>query len=170
MALVVAQLAGRIALSGSSYQWASRLADPKFGWGFGWLTFCYLAIAVVAIDDALASQAFMPLAGMRPDEDTARVITLVVLLVQAVLAVASTRLVSLINTAAVGLELALVVIMAVALVIAAAVTGNGSVGNLTSRGITEDAPHYFAVGGGLMIAMIMGLATLVGFDSAANLA
>src|SRR6476660_8378990 len=47
VALMVAQLAGRIALSGSSYQWASRLADPKVGWGFGWLTFCYLAIAVV---------------------------------------------------------------------------------------------------------------------------
>ena len=86
VALVIAQFAARISLSGSSYQWASRLANPKIGWGFGWLTFCYLAIAVVAVDNALASQAFMPLFGMEPDEDTARVITLVVLLVQAVLA------------------------------------------------------------------------------------
>jgi len=31
VALVVAQLAGRIALSGSSYQWASRPADPRVG-------------------------------------------------------------------------------------------------------------------------------------------
>ncbi len=69
-----------------------------------------------------------------------------------------------------GLELALVVVVAVALVIAVLVTGDGAVGNLTSRGVTENAPDYFAVGGGLMIAMIMGLATLVGFDSAANLA
>ena len=38
VALVVAQFAARIALSGSSYQWASRLANPKIGWGFGWLT------------------------------------------------------------------------------------------------------------------------------------
>nr|WP_237497883.1 hypothetical protein [Streptomyces sp. SID8377] len=59
VALMVAQLAGRIALSGSSYQWASRLADPKAGCGLGWLTFCYLAIAVVAIDNTLASQAFI---------------------------------------------------------------------------------------------------------------
>uniref|UniRef100_A0AAU2K3W1 Amino acid permease n=1 Tax=Streptomyces sp. NBC_00049 TaxID=2903617 RepID=A0AAU2K3W1_9ACTN len=170
VALVVAQFAARIPLSGSSYQWASRLASPKIGWWFGWLTFCYLAIGVVAVDNALASQAFMPLAGMEPDEDTARLITLVVLLVQTVLAVASTRLVSLINTVAVGLELALVVVVAVALVIAVAVTGNGSAGNLTSRGVVENAPDYFAVGGGVMLAMIMGLATLVGFDSAANLA
>ncbi|MEU0397603.1 amino acid permease [Streptomyces sp. NPDC006208] len=170
VALVVAQFAARIPLSGSSYQWASRLANPKVGWGFGWLTFCYLAVAVVASDNALASQALMPLAGIEPDEGTARLITIVVLLVQAVLAVASTRIVSWINSAAVGLELALVVVVAIALAIAVALTDNGAVGNLTSRGVTENAPDYFAVGGGLMIAMIMGLATLVGFDSAANLA
>ena len=63
MALVVAQFAARIALSGSSYQWASRLANPKIGWLFGWLTFWYLATGVVAMDNALASQAFMPLVG-----------------------------------------------------------------------------------------------------------
>ncbi|MGW1544402.1 APC family permease [Streptomyces sp. NPDC002309] len=170
VALVVAQLAARIPLSGSSYQWASRLANPKVGWGFGWLTFCYLAIAVVAADNALASQAFMPLVGLEPDEDTARLITVVVLFVQAVLAVASTRIVSLINSAAVGLELALVVAVAIALIIAVGITGDGAAGNLVSRGVANNAPDYFAVGGGLMIAMIMGLATLVGFDSAANLA
>ncbi|MEU6402327.1 APC family permease [Streptomyces sp. NPDC046985] len=170
VALVVAQLAGRIPLSGSSYQWASRLANPKIGWGFGWLTFCYLAIAVAAIDNALASQAFMPLAGMAPDEGAARTITLAVLLAQAVLVVASTRLVSLINSCAVGLELVLVVAVALALAVAVAVTGRGAVGNLASRGVTGNSADYFGVGGGLMIAMIMGLATLVGFDSAANLA
>ena len=31
VALVVAQFAARIALSGSSYQWASRLASPRIG-------------------------------------------------------------------------------------------------------------------------------------------
>src|SRR6476659_5932371 len=67
VALVIAQFAARISLSGSSYQWASRLASPKIGWGFGWLTFCYLVIAVVAVDFALTSQAFMPLVGLEPD-------------------------------------------------------------------------------------------------------
>lgn len=170
MALVVAQLAGRIALSGSSYQGVSRLANPKIGWGFGWLTFCYPAIGVAAIANALASQAFMPLFGMEPDEGTARLITLAILLVQVVLVVASTRLVSLINSTAVGLELALILLVAPALAIVVVATGRGDIGNLTSRGVTEHTEHYFDVGGGLMVAMIMGLATLVGFDSAANLA
>lgn len=170
VALIMAQFAARIALTGSSYQWASRLANPKIGWWFGWLTFCYLAIAVVAVDNALASQALMPLIGLGPDENTARLITLMVLLIQAVLAIASTRLVAMLNAAAVGVEVAVVAILVVALVIAVAVTGLGSVDNLTSRGTAAGDPGYLGIGGGLMLAMIMGLATLVGFDAAANLA
>ncbi|MFC7642140.1 APC family permease [Streptosporangium lutulentum] len=168
VALIVAQFAARIPLSGSSYQWASRLANPKIGWGFGWLTFCYLAIAVVAVDNALASQAFMPLIGLEPDEGTARLITLVVLLIQVLIAVGSTRIVSLINASAVGLELVLVVVVAIMLFVAVAITGDGAVGNLTSRGVAENASDYFAIGGGLMLAMLIGLATLVGFDAACS--
>src|SRR3954469_11043813 len=170
VALVIAQFAARISLSGSSYQWASLLANPRIGWGFGWLSFCYLAIGVVAVDNALASQAFMPLVGLEPDEDTARVITLVVLLVQAVLAIASTRIVGMLNACAVVVELSIIGVLVIALSIAVVTTGLGSADNLTSRGIAEGRTDYFEVGGGLMLAMIMGLTTLTGFDAAANLA
>jgi amino acid transporter len=168
--LVYAQFAARIPLSGSSYQWASRLANPKIGLGFGWLTVCYLAIAVVAVDNALAETAFMPLFGIQPDEGTARLITVVALLIQVVVVVASTRLASMINSSAVGIELGIVAVLSIVLIIAVAVTGRGSLGNLVSRGVAENSSDYFTVGGGLTDAMIMGLATLVGFDSAANLA
>jgi amino acid transporter len=170
VALVVAQFAARIALSGSSYQWASRLANPKIGWLFGWLTFWYLAIAVVALDNALASQAFMPLVGMQEDEGTARLITVAILILQAVLVIASTRLLGLITSGAVGIELAIVVVLVIALAAVMVFAGSGDLDNLTSRGITAADPNYFAIGGGLMAGMIMGLTTLVGFDSAANLA
>ena len=170
VALVIAQFAARIPLTGSSYQWASRLANPRIGWGFGWLSFCYLGIAVVAAANAMASQAFMPLVGLEPDEETARAITLVVLLVQAAVAIASTRIVGIINTSAVGVEVVIVGLLVIALLIAVAITGLGSVDNLTSRGVAAGKADYFAVGGGLMLAMITGLSTLVGFDAAANLA
>ena len=49
-------------------------------------------------------------------------------------------------------------------------TGGGNLGNLTSRGCHRSTANYFTIGGGLMAGMIMGLTTLVGFDSAANLA
>lgn len=170
VALVVAQFAARIALSGSSYQWASRLANPRVGWLLGWLSFWYLAIAVVAMDNALASQALMPLLGMPDDEQIARLLTVAILVVQAVLVIASTRLLGLITAGAVGVELAIVVVLVLALAGVMVFTGSGDVENLTSRGVTADAPNYFAIGGGLMAGMTMGLTTLVGFDSAANLA
>lgn len=170
VALVVAQFAARIALSGSSYQWASRLANPRVGWLFGWLSFWYLAVGVVAMDNALASQALMPLLGMENDEGTARVITIVIMVVQAVLVIASTRLFGLITAGAVGIELTIVIVLVVALAVVMVFSGTGNVENLTSRGVTADSVDYFAVGGGLMAGMIIGLTTLVGFDSAANLA
>lgn len=170
VALVIAQFAARIPLSGSSYQWGSRLANPKVGWWFGWFNFCTLTAGVVAIDNALAKDALMPMLGMASDERTARIITVVMLIIQAAIAIGSTHLVAMINTSAVGLELALVVVLVIALFVAVAVSGKGSISNLTSRGITEGAPNYFAIGGGLMLATVLGLTTLVGFDAAANLA
>ncbi len=122
------------------------------------------------LDNALASQAFMPLFGLEPDERTARLITLAVLLVQAVLTVASTRIVGIVNSSAVVVEVAIVAVLVIALAVAVTITRQGSVDNLTSRGITAGNADYFALGGGLMLATIMGLATLVGFDAAANLA
>lgn len=170
VALVVAQFAARIALTGSSYQWASRLANPKVGWFFGWLTFWFLATGVVAMNNALASQALMPLLGMAPDENVARLITLALMLTEAILVIASTRLLGMVTSTTVGLELVILVGLIIGLGAVMVFAGTGTVDNLGSRGVAADASNYFAIGGPLMAAMIMGLTTLVGFDSAANLA
>src|SRR5262245_43261841 len=50
VALVYAQFAARIPLSGSSYQWASRLANPKIGWLFGCIEVCRVGLHVDAYD------------------------------------------------------------------------------------------------------------------------
>ena len=150
VALVVAQFAARIALSGSSYQWASRLANPKIGWLFGWLTFWYLATGVVAMDNALASQAFMPLFGMPDSEDTARLITVAILIVQAVLVIASTRLLGLITSSAVGIELAIVVVLVIALGAVMVFTGSGDFEQPHLARYHSGDANYFAIGGGLM--------------------
>jgi amino acid transporter len=134
VALVIAQFAARISLAGSSYQWASRLASPKIGWAFGWLSFCYLAIAVVAVDSAMATTAFMPLFDISASEGTARLITLAVLAVQAVLVAASTRIIGRLNSAAVVVEMGVITVLGIALVVAVVITGHGSAANLTSRG------------------------------------
>jgi amino acid transporter len=170
VALVYAQFAARIPLSGSSYQWASRLANPKIGWMFGWIAVCNVGLGAVGVDNALASQCLMPLFNMTPSEVTARVITVILLAIQAVIVIFSTRIVSWTNSLAVGVELAIVVVLGIALVIAVVLTGHGSTQHLFSQGIAAGAPDYFVLGGGLMAALIMGLSTLVGFDAAANMA
>ena len=146
------------------------MANPKIGWFFGWLSFWFLTTGAVAMANALASQALMPLLGMAPDEDVARMITVAVLVVEAVLVIASTRLLGTITSSAVGLELAIVVVLVIGLGAVMVFTGSGTADNLISRGIAVDAPNYFAIGGGLMAGMIIGLTTLVGFDQAANVA
>jgi amino acid transporter len=170
VALVYAQFAGRIPLSGSSYQWASRLANPKIGWMFGWVTMWNVGISAPAIDNALASQCLMPLFNIAPSEVTARVITVVLLVVQAAIVIMSAKIVGWTNSLAVGVELAIVVLLGIGLVVAVVLTGHGSTQQLFSQGIAAGAPDYFALGGGLMAALIMGLSTLIGFDAAANMA
>ena len=170
VALVFAQFAARIPLSGSSYQWASRLANPKIGWIFGWIAAWNIGLSPVAIDNALATQCLMPLLNMTPSETTGRVITVILLMIQAVLVILSTRIVGWTNSLAVGVELAIVVVLGVGLIVAVVVTGHGTTQNLFSQGIAAGSPNYFALGGGLMAALIMGLSTLVGFEASANMA
>ena len=108
---------------------------------------------------------------MQDDEDTARVITVAILVVQAVLVIASTRLLGLITSGAVGIELAIVVVLVIALAVVMVFSGQRQPRATSPRVASPPTrSNYFAVGGGLMAGMIMGLTTLVGFDSAANLA
>jgi amino acid transporter len=170
VSLVYAQFAARIPLSGSSYQWASRLANPKIGWIFGWIAVWNVGLSPVTIDDALASQCLIPLLNITPSEQTTRVIAVILLVIQAALVIASTRIVGWTNSLSVGVELAIVVVLGIALIAAVVVTGHGSTHNLVSQGIAAGAPNYFGLGGGLTVAVLMGLSTLTGFDAAANMA
>jgi hypothetical protein len=64
----VRAIRGTYPAHGSSYQWASRLANPKVGWLFGWIAIWNLGLSVVAVDNAMASQCLMPLFNMAPSE------------------------------------------------------------------------------------------------------
>jgi amino acid transporter len=169
VALVYAQFSARIPLSGGPYAWASRLASPKIGWAFGWLAVLNVT-GPVTIDNALATQCLMPLFDMVPNETTGRVITVVLVLTQAALAIAATRIVGWVNSLSVAVEIGILFVLGTAFAVAVMMSGDGKVDNLFSRGIAEGDPKYFALGGGLMAATIMGLNTLVGFETASNMA
>ncbi|MGC9666113.1 amino acid permease [Planosporangium sp. 12N6] len=169
VALVYGMLANRIPLSGYSYQWASRLASPVLGWWFGWVSFAFLAIVAVAVDYGLTQVAVFPLLGIEYTAGRGAVVTVIVLLVQMALIIWSTPITTRINNWAVGAEV--LAIIGITVLIAAAVIfgGKGSWGNLGSYGAVP-AHGYYGWLGPFMLSALLGAFTLVGWESAANLA
>jgi len=169
VALVYGMLASKIPLSGYSYQWASRLANPKVGWWFGWVSLAFLSIVTVAVDYGLTQTALLPLLGIGFSPVIAVLTTLVVLVVQAVLIIWSTKITTVLNNIAVWAEVIAMVGLTLGLAVAAAFLGHGTWSNLGSAG-TVAGGGYYAWLGPFMLAALLGAFTIVGFESAANLA
>jgi amino acid transporter len=169
VAMVYAAFAARIPLAGYSYQWASRLASPTVGWWLGWMSVAFLTIVTVSVDYAFVQVAFQPLLGIGYTPLGAAMQTVVVLAVQAGLIVASTMVVTRINNAAVIFEVVGIAELAIVLLSAAFLANRGDWGNLWSTG-TVRAAGWWSWLGPFMLATLLGAYTVVGFESAANLA
>jgi amino acid transporter len=169
VALVYGALSVRVPLSGYSYQWASRLANTHVGWWFGWMSFAFLTIVTVSVDYGLIQVAFQPLIGETFTPTSAALETLVVLALQAALIITSTRVTTRLNNAAVATEIIGIAGLTVLLLIVAAVR---SMGHWSNLGATGAVPHlgYYAWLGPFMLATLLGAYTIVGFESASNLA
>lgn len=169
VALVYGLLASRIPISGFSYQWASRLANPVLGWWFGWASFAFLAIVVVAVDYAFAQVALFPLLGWEYTAASGAETTIAVLIVQMLLIIWSTPILEKINNMAVGAELLAMIGLSLAIGAAVLIFGKGDAANLVSTG-SVSSQHYFGWLGPFMFSALLGAYTLVGWEAAANLA
>ncbi|MDP9905562.1 amino acid permease [Arthrobacter bambusae] len=174
VALIFGSLAARIPVTGYSYQWMSRLANPVLGWIMGWISFTFLAIVVVAVDYTIASTVLPVLLGYEGTLANAWLITSIVLALQALLVAFSTRWTERVNNFAVSAELIGMIMLVVLLIVVGAVAKELNVGNLFSTG-SLPAQDYFSVGsllhvGPWMMGTLLGAFTIVGFESAANLA
>ena len=173
VSLVFAALATRMPLAGYSYQWVSRLANPKVGWLIGWVSFIFLIVDVVAVDYAVAATVLPKLFGYTESAQNAWLATAIVVLVQMLLIVYSTFWSTRINNAAVGTEIVGIVGLTLLLVIVGAVRGMLQPGHVFSTG-SAPAPWFsfgtLTTAGPLMLAFLLGAFTIVGFEAAANLA
>lgn len=170
VAMVFAQLSTHIPLSGSSYQWGSRLANPKIGWGFGWLSFSFFTVAVASVGYAFMTQAFAPLFDLELGSTAIIELTIVLFAVWAIVCISSTQLVAGINRAAVIAEICGVIGISVALIAAVAIFGgDGSLSNVVSKGEIPGG-GYYDYNGPFMLSVLLGAFTLTGFEVAANLA
>ncbi len=169
VAVVYAALAAKIPLSGYSYQWATRLANATVGWWIGWVSFAFLSIVTVSVDYGLVTTAIQPLVGVTTTPGNAALWTVIVLIIQAAMIIASTVTTARVNAAAVVTELGGILGLTIALIIAAAVRHMGHWTNVFSSGTVHAAGYYGRLGP-FMLATLLGAYTIVGFEGASNLA
>ncbi|RKT87108.1 Amino acid transporter [Saccharopolyspora antimicrobica] len=174
VALIFGALAARIPVSGYAYQWISRLANPILGWIMGWVSFTFLGVVVVAVDYTIAATILPVLFQYQGSNENAWAITALVLLLQAILVALSTRATQRVNNVAVTIQLIGMVSLTVLLFVVGGLTGQLDFSTLFSTG---DVPSegYFALGGltsagPWALGFLLGAFTIVGFESAANLA
>jgi len=174
VALIFAALASRIPLAGYSYQWASRLTNPKLGWLIGWVSFMFLIVVTVSVDYSIAQVVLPSLLNYTGTPLNQWIATVVIILIQALLIIFSTRWSTRVNNAAVGTEVVGIVGLTLLLLIVGAVRGLLFPSHLFSMGVVPSAGYFnlgkWNVTGPFMISFLLGAYTIVGFESAANLA
>src|ERR1700744_5647470 len=175
VALNFSTLAARFPISGAIYQWSSRLAGQTFGWFTGWGMIIGQVLTVAAA--AIALQAVLPsiwsgfqVLGGNPSPTSASGAQNAVLLGIILLAVTTTiniigiRLMALISSAGVVLEILGVIALVITL-FAHAKRDPSVVMHATGAAPTPGSPYIWAwLASGLMAAYVM-----VGFDSAGEL-
>jgi amino acid transporter len=166
VALVLAELAGRMPLSGYAFQWTSRLVNSHYGWFTGWAGLMAFTPGFTGLNLGL-SPILLNRIGIGIDTTSIMVTTILLTVSQLVINLAGVRIASRINNiAAYTAELGLSVVLTVILLIVGFVTNPvQSVSFLTTSSVTD---------GGFLTAFLLsgllGIWVLTGFEGAADLA
>jgi urea carboxylase system permease len=178
VALNFSALAARFPISGAIYQWSSRLAGATFGWFTGWIMIIGQILTVAAA--AIALQAVLPSiwtgfqmvggagANSSPTSPTgaqnAVILGVILLVVTTTITSIGVRLMSVVNSTGVVLEI-LGVIAIVIVLFAHTRRSPAVLVHTTGAAPTPGSPYIWAwLASGLMASYVM-----VGFDSAGEL-
>ncbi|EBP9818636.1 amino acid permease [Salmonella enterica] len=174
VALLFGSLSARIPVTGYVYQWMSRLTNPVLGWMMGWLSFTFLIIVTAAVDYTIASTILPVTFGYVATLNNTWGITAVVMVLQAIMIACSTSFTQRFNGIAVTIQLVGMLSLVVLLF------GAGYAHNLLDFSRLFDTgsiarTDYFSLGtlthaGPFVLGTLLGAFTIVGFESAANLA
>jgi urea carboxylase system permease len=173
VALNFSELAARYPISGAIYQWTTRLSNFTVGWFAGWIMI--LAQIVTTAVAAIAMQIVLPpiwsgfqLVGSDSSPTSsdgaanAVLLGVIVLVLTTVINVIGVRLMSVINSAGVTIELAGVCVVVVALFLHA---------HRGASVLTDTGGHGHGTGyiGAFLVSSLMAAYVMVGFDSAGEL-
>jgi amino acid transporter len=170
VAFVLAELATRIPLAGANYQWGARLVGPTYGWFVGALGVLYGAVGLPGIMLLAASPLLEYVFGIdEPSGRTTLLFALLILTVAYLVNVISVQLAARVNNVAVFTEVIGTVVVAVVLF---ALWGTDAKPSGHGIGFLGTAQHpagqswWYAV----LLASLIGIYTIVGFESAADMA
>ena len=164
VALIFAELAGIIPVSGYSYQWMKRLSTPFVSWITGWISFCFLILVIPAVDWGLAP-VLAGLLDIPISDQNIMIIVMCTITLQVALNIIGVKLATVINNGAVFTETIGMIGLTIFLFVAA-FSNNADPAILLSTGNTATGSSYIAP---FIMTMLMGAFTLVGFEASANL-
>ncbi|BDX30156.1 putative amino-acid permease [Mycobacterium antarcticum] len=166
VALVLAELAGRMPISGYAYQWTSRLINSHYGWFVGWAGLMAFIPGFTGLNFGLAPVLLNRL-GIEITTTSTLIVVVVVLVSQLAINLAGVRVASRINNAvAFAVEIGLSIILTAILLIVGFVT-NPVQGLSFLTTTTVDGNGFFTA---ILLSGLLAMWVLTGFEGAADLA
>jgi amino acid transporter len=167
VALVLAELAGRMPISGYAYQWTSRLINSHYGWFVGWAGLMAFIPGFTGLNFGLAPILLNRL-GIEITPTSTLIVVLIVLASQLAINLAGVRIASRINNAvAFTVEIGLSIILTAILLIVGFVTNPvQSFSFLTTSSVAEGNGFTTA----FLLSGLLAMWVLTGFEGAADLA
>ena len=166
VALVLAELAGRIPLSGYAFQWTSRLVNSHYGWFTGWAGLMAFTPGFTGLNLGL-SPILLNRLGIDINAGSIAVTTIVLTVSQLIINLAGVRIASRINNvAAFTAELGLSVVLTVVLLIVGFITNPVQ----SVSFLTTSAPGDSGFLTAFLLSGLLGIWVLTGFEGAADLA
>ena len=167
VALVLAELAGRMPISGYAFQWSSRLINSHYGWFVGWAGLMAFTPGFTGLNLGLAP-IFMQRLGINITPTNIMIVTVCLTLSQLAINLAGVKIAARINNvAAFTAELGLSVILTLILLIVGFITKPvQSVGFLTKSSIPGGGSFAVAI----LLSGLLAIWVLTGFEGAADLA
>jgi len=166
VALVLADLAGRIPLSGYAFQWTSRLVNSHYGWFTGWAGLMAFTPGFTGLNLGL-SPILLNRLGIGIDTTSIMATTILLTVSQLLINLAGVRIASRINNiAAYTAELGLSVVLTVILLVVGFVTNPVQSVSFLTTSTPGDSGFLVA----FLLSGLLGIWVLTGFEGAADLA
>ncbi len=169
VALVVAELGTRIPLAGYAYQWTARLVNPTYGWFVGYFAILYNFFGLSGITLLATAPLLCSEFTSSASPHLVLAVAIVLLVIAIVINVISVQLTARVNNVAVFTEICGSVLFAIVLIVLwglrAPSTNHSGASILSSTVHLVHNPLWYEI----VLASLVGIYTLVGFEVCADL-